>query len=229
MKNIKKYFAEFIGTAVIAAVSCAVAMSIGAGKNSAAQISFAFGLSFMGMYYCLCGISACNFNPAVSIAMMFSKRISGKDCFWYIISQALGAFAGLSLIALIWSLGNLEDATNTFFSSTTSTVGTACAFIVELLTSFVIILVSLGATEKKANNCASGMAIAFTYVTLGIFSIPLVSASSNVARSFASALISSIWGNKEAISSLWVFVLAALLASILASAVYSFLRVNKSK
>ncbi len=229
MKNIRKYFAEFLGTAVISAISCGVAMSLGTGKGVTTQVALVFGLVFMAMYYCLSHICICNFNPAVSLAMMFRKRISGKDCFWYIISQALGAFAGLSLIALIWSLGNLEDATNTFFSSTTSTVGTACAFVVELLISFVIILVSLGATEKKENNCACGMAIAFTYVMLNIFSMSLISASANSARSLASALISSIWGNKEAISCLWVFVLAALLASILASAVYSFLRVNKSK
>jgi aquaporin Z len=48
-------------------------------------ISFAFGLSLLAMVYAIGSISGCHINPAVSIAMLATGKISVKNTAFYIV------------------------------------------------------------------------------------------------------------------------------------------------
>ena len=74
----KKYIAEFIGTAVLVILGCGTAMLVGC---NAAQgggyilTALAFGLVIVGMAYCIGNISGCHINPAVSLGVLMAGVI----------------------------------------------------------------------------------------------------------------------------------------------------------
>ena len=102
----KKYIAEFIGTAVLVLIGCGTAMAVGcdpAAGSGYILTAFAFGLALLTMAYSIGNISGCHINPAVSLGMWISKRIKGVECCWYMLAQVLGALAGAGLLALIFN------------------------------------------------------------------------------------------------------------------------------
>ena len=109
MKDIKKYLAEFIGTGVLVLVACGVAGQICTKEQGAAGLigtALAFGLVIVAMAYSIGNISGCHINPAVSIAMLISKKMSTKDFCGYIIAQFLGAIAGAAVLYVIVGNGD---------------------------------------------------------------------------------------------------------------------------
>ena len=93
----KKYIAEFIGTFVLVFVACGVAAALGCtGEPNAAYFltAVAFGLVIVAMAYSIGNISGCHINPAVSIAMLVSGKMSIGDFCGYVVAQFLGAIAG---------------------------------------------------------------------------------------------------------------------------------------
>ena len=92
MDSFKKCIAEFIGTFTLVLVGCGTAMLVGCDAvNGSGYIltAFAFGLVIVGMAYCVGNVSGCHINPAVSLAVLISGRMSVSDFFFYIISRSL--------------------------------------------------------------------------------------------------------------------------------------------
>ena len=97
MQALKKYVAECIGTFVLVFVACGTAAALGcsAEPNAAYFLTAAaFGLVIVAMAYSIGNISGCHINPAVSIAMLVSGKMSVADFFGYIIAQFAGATLG---------------------------------------------------------------------------------------------------------------------------------------
>ena len=67
------------GSAVFAG-SAAGAVSAGVGTLG---VAFAFGLSVVAMAYAIGGISGCHINPAITLGVLLSGRMSGKDAAMY--------------------------------------------------------------------------------------------------------------------------------------------------
>ena len=91
----KKYFAEMVGTMVLVLMGCGAAVSLGCDVHAAGTVigtSLAFGLSVVAMAYAIGGISGCHINPAITLAVWLSKRMSGKEAVMYMIFQVIGAF-----------------------------------------------------------------------------------------------------------------------------------------
>lgn len=73
--EMRKYVAEFIGTAVLVIMGCGTAMLVGTDAVSGSGYiltAFAFGLVIVGMAYCVGNISGCHINPAVSLGVLIS-------------------------------------------------------------------------------------------------------------------------------------------------------------
>ena len=93
----KKYMAEMVGTMVLVLMGCGSAVFAGhaAGAVSAGVgtlgVALAFGLAVVAMAYTIGGISGCHINPAITLGVWLSGRMSGKDAAMYMLFQGVGA------------------------------------------------------------------------------------------------------------------------------------------
>ncbi|GJM72176.1 hypothetical protein HMSSN036_43920 [Paenibacillus macerans] len=84
--SFKKYAAEFIGTLVLVLFGCGSAATAG-GELGNLGIALAFGLSIVAMAYVIGPISGCHINPAVSLAMLLKRKLTGTDFIGYVVAQ----------------------------------------------------------------------------------------------------------------------------------------------
>ena len=229
----KKYVAEFIGTLTLVFLGCGTAMLVGCSSEQGSGYlltALAFGLTIVGMAYCVGNISGCHINPAVSLAVLINGGMTASDFIGYIVSQCLGATVGSALLALIFGLGGVTDKTGGFGSNGLAGVnGSAIAgLLVEIILTFFFVLVILGVTSKKANHGSfGGLIIGWTLVLIHILGIGLTGTSVNPARSLGPAIIAAINNNTSPLASLWVFAVGPLAGGALAAVVYKFLESEK--
>ena len=220
MKAFKKYIAEFIGTFVLVLFACGTAAVVGcSSENGTGYLltALAFGLVIVAMAYSIGNISGCHINPAVSIAMLISKKMTLKDFIGYVIAQFAGATAGAAVLMAIVGKDSGLGANGLYNDS----IG--LSFLIEIILTFVFVLASLGVTSKEGYSGVAGIVIGLTLTLVHILGIAFTGTSVNPARSFGPALL--VGG--AALSNVWVFILAPLVGGALAAVVYMFLDSKK--
>ena len=221
----KKYILECIGTAVLVLFGCGTAVVTGA---DVVATSLAFGLSIVAMAHVIGPITGCHINPAVSLAMLITKKLKPKDFFGYVVGQVVGGLAGAGILYLIlkrttFGVGAL--GTNGFLALSGCNISLLGAILVEVILTFVFIYVILGVTNDESKGNVAGLVIGLTLAFVHLIGIKLTGTSVNPARSLGPAIIAG----GEALTQVWVFVAAPLLGSVLASLVYQFVNVGKAK
>jgi aquaporin Z len=175
----KKYVAEMIGTMVLVLMGCGAAVfsgnaaaAVGAGGVGTLGVAFAFGLAVVAMAYTIGNISGCHINPAITLGVYLSGRMSGKDAGMYMVFQVIGAIIGSSILYLLVTSGSNNGPT------TTGANGFADGHLVQALVAetvftFIFVLVVLGATAKFAFGKFAGLAIGLSLVLIQIVCIPI--------------------------------------------------------
>lgn len=225
----KKYIAEMIGTMVLVLMGCGSAVfagnmadTVGAGVGTLG-VAFAFGLSVVAMAYGIGGISGCHINPAITLGVCLSGRMNTKDAIMYMIFQIMGAVIGSSILFALVSTGAHEGPTATG-SNGFGEGEMLQAFIAETVFTFIFVLVVLGSTDsKKGAGPLAGLAIGLTLVLVHIVCIPITGTSVNPARSIGPALFQG----GEAMSQLWLFIVAPFLGAALSAGVWKLLEKDK--
>lgn len=233
MDALKKYIAEFFGTFTLVLVGCGTAMTVGCDSDNGCGYiltAFAFGLVIVGMAYCIGNVSGCHINPAVSLACLLSKRMSGKDFLFYCVSQVLGALAGAAVLRCIWSLGDVEDKTGGLGSNGlpgfSGDWAWAAGLITEIFLTFIFVLVILGVTDEKFKHGSfAGVVIGFSLVMVHILGIGLTGTSVNPARSIGPAILAGA----DALSVVWIFIVGPFLGAAMAAFVYRFIAKKDEK
>lgn len=221
----KKYLAEGIGTGVLTFMGCGAAVVLGT-KIGAGHlpVALAFGLSIVAMAYVIGGISGCHINPAVSFGMFLSKRISGRDFCFYFIAQVVGAICAGALLKCLASIYQPGDQTGGLGSNGFGTVGMGGAIFVEVILTFIFVIVVLGVTDDKSKSAVAGIVIGLSLTFVHLVGIPLTGTSVNPARSIGPAL----FAGGDALSQLWVFIAAPLIGAVVAALVYKAVKLNKA-
>lgn len=89
-------------------------------------------------------------------------------------------------------------------------------FLVEVILTFIFILVILTVTSsRKGNAQLAGLVIGLTLTLIHFVGIPVTGMSANPARSLAPALLAG----GDALSQIWIFILAPIVGGVLASIV----------
>lgn len=217
----KKYVAECIGTMVLTLLGCGTAVFLGCGTPAGVVgTAIAFGLAVVAMAYTIGGISGCHINPAITLAVALSKRMSWKDACGYWAGQFIGGIVGAAILALICSCSSFEMGGANGFGGVDGALG---AILVEVVATFIFVLVVLGTTdEKKGAGNLAGLAIGLTLILVHLVCINLTGTSVNPARSFGPALF--VGG--EALANVWVFIVAPLAGAALAALVWNCLAVD---
>lgn len=224
----KKYLAEMVGTAVLVLMGCGAAVSLGCDPvhDQAAVVgtAIAFGLSVIAMAYTIGGISGCHINPAITLGVFLSGRMSGKDAGMYILFQVIGGVIGAAILfaltssaGLIGTGANDLQAVNEAFVKVTVLGG----LLAEIFFTCVFVLVVLGATAKTngATNNFAGLAIGLSLVLVHLACIRYTGTSVNPARSIGPALFQG----GTALTNLWIFIVGPLVGGALAAGVWKLI------
>lgn len=219
----RRVTAEFIGTFWLTFGGCGAAV-IAAGFPTTgigfAGVALAFGLTLLTMAYTIGPISGCHINPAVTFGLWLGKRFPAKDVIPYWIAQVVGAIAGAGVLYWIasgkpgWVAG--QFASNGWGALSPGGYGMASALVIEIVLTFVFLLVILGATDKRAPVGFAGLAIGLSLTLIHLISIPVDNTSVNPARSTGPAIFA---GSAE-LSQLWLFWVAPLIGGGLAGLFY---------
>ena len=220
MNLLKKCVAEFIGTFVLVFFACGTAAVVGcSAANGTGYLltALAFGLVIVAMAYSIGNVSGCHINPAVSIAMLVSGKLSVKDFLGYLAAQFAGAIAGAAaLMAFVGKDSGL--GANALYQG-----NIGLSLLIEVILTFVFVIAILGVTSKKENGAVAGIVIGLSLTLVHILGISFTGTSVNPARSFGPALF--VGG--EALANVWVFLVAPLVGGVLAALVYKFLAGEK--
>lgn len=212
----KKYLAEMIGTMVLVLMGCGSAVFAGTVQPFSSVgtlgVAFAFGLAVLTMVYTIGKISGCHINPAITLGMLLSKRISGKDAGMYMIFQVIGAIIGSSILFILAK----DSGSTTTLTGANGYHDLVPAFVAETVFTFIFLLVVLGSTSKGANTKFASIAIGLALVLIHIVCIPITGTSVNPARSIGPALFQG----GEALSQLWLFIVAPFLGAAIAALVW---------
>ena len=212
----KKYFSEFLGTAILVVFGCGTAAIAGSYVGTLG-IAIAFGLGLIIAATLVGNISGAHINPAVSLAFLLQKKLDLKDFIGYVIAQVLGAICGSFLVMWIITsanIGSIESVglgANGFKTLSSVNLSLGGAFLVETVLTFVFVLTVIKATSDKKNNM-SVLLIGLALILVHIIGIPLTGTSVNPARSLGPAIL---MGGK-ALEQVWLFIVAPFVGSIIA-------------
>lgn len=217
----RKPLAEFIGTFTLVLFGCGAAVIAG-GDIGLTGISFAFGLALIGMAYGIGSVSSCHINPAVTLGVVASGRMSVGEAIPYMIAQVAGGIAG-ALVLMIIASGKADYTVaanglgqNGWGAGYLGEYTMAAAFVFEVIATFLFLVVILGATGAGAPSAMAGLAIGLALVVIHLVGINVTGVSVNPARSIGPALF--VGGT--AIAQLWLFIVAPIIGAIAAGVLF---------
>jgi aquaporin Z len=223
--------AEFLGTFVLvfggagAAVLAANFPADDAGNPLGigfVGVSLAFGLTVLVMAYAVGHVSGGHFNPAVTLGAAAAGRFAWKDTPSYIATQVAGAIAAAAVLFVVasgkegFSASESGFATNGFGERSPGGYGLLAALVIEVVLTAIFLYVILGVTDVRAPKGFAPLAIGLSLTLIHLVSIPVTNTSVNPARSIGPAL----FAGGEAISQLWLFILAPIVGALIAGLTY---------
>jgi aquaporin Z len=189
-------------------------------------VAFAFGLTVLSMAYAIGHISGCHLNPAVTIGLVSGGRFPANEVLPYVMAQVLGAIAGAAVLYLIASGKAGFDVVGSGFASngygdhSPGQYSLLAALTLEIVLTFMFLIIILGATDSKAPVGFAPIAIGLGLTLIHLIGIPVDNLSVNPARSTGPALFVGGW----ALGQLWLFWVAPLIGAFLAGKTYRLLR-----
>ncbi len=215
-----------VGTFVLTLLGCGAAVSLNCGHDAASVVgtAIAFGLAVVAMAYTIGGISGCHINPAITLGVLLSGRMNGKDAAMYMVFQVVGAVLAAAVLSVMVSTSpELAHGTTTGANACSGT--TVNGLIAEIVLTFIFVLVVLGATAKTngATNNFAGLAIGLSLILIHLVGINYTGTSVNPARSIGPALFE---GGK-ALADLWVFIVGPFVGAALAALVWKVIDTEK--
>lgn len=244
MKYQKEMIGEALGTFLLVLFGCgSIAVSIlFNGYQGLFQIALIWGIGVTLAIYLTRHLSCAHLNPAVSIAMVLSKRMIAKKLPFYLLAQFAGAFlGGLTIFLLFSSSISLFETSNGIVRGTPQSVQTArmfgeyytssgsmlLAMGAEAFGTFILLIMIFALTEGcnvgRPDNSLTPMFIGLTVTSLICLIAPLTQAGLNPARDFGPRMVTWIMGWKEASfpdnsgGFFFVYILAPVVGGIIAS------------
>ncbi|XP_051127307.1 probable aquaporin NIP-type isoform X2 [Andrographis paniculata] len=211
----QKAIAEFVGTYILIFAGCGsvVANKVFAGAVTFPGICLTWGLTVMALVYTVGHVSGAHFNPAVTLTLAAFRQFPWKQVFFYVIAQVLGS------ILASWTLDLMFNVTEKTYFGTLPAGSVGQTLVMEIIVSFVLMFVVLGATtDGRSIGQMGGVAVGMT-VALDVLVAGQVSgASMNPARSIGPAIV------KHEFRALWAYIFGPVAGMMIAGLVYSLLR-----
>lgn len=234
----RKLVAEFVGTFFLVFFAVGVAtLSFGfkfAGVSTSAGVvatALCFGLVLLALAYTLGPISGCHINPAVTMGFLASGRMTLMEAVEFWIAQFLGGIAGALVLWGIFSASPIYSrhvqglGADGFGKLSMIRINAVGAFFTEVILTLLFVYIVLAATSKlMASPALAGLAIGLGLSVVHLIGIPITGTSVNPARSLGPALV--VGG--QALSQVWLFIVAPLVGGAIAALLYRFFSVEET-
>ncbi len=201
--------AEFLGTLILVLFGCGAAV-LGGDHVGQLGTALAFGFAIVALAYGLGPISGGHVNPAVSLGMFVAGRMTLRDMLLYWAAQCAGALVGAAILAAIAGSTQMLGQ-NGWGPGYLGQYSLIAAAIFEVVMTALFVAVILGATRPPAAPAMAGLAIGLTLAAIHIVGIQVTGVSVNPARSLGPAVL--VGG--QALSQLWLFIVAPLAGGVL--------------
>ncbi|MDP2113327.1 MAG: MIP/aquaporin family protein [Bacteroidota bacterium] len=249
MRHSKEFIGETLGTFLLVLFGCgSVAVSILFNAyQGIMQIALAWGIGVTLAIYLTRHLSCAHLNPAVTLAMVISKRMSARKLPVYLVAQFIGAFlAGLAIYILFSpSITAFENAHNIIRGSVESiqtakmfgeyystpgssaVVSLSLAIGAEAFGTFLLLLMIFALTEGcnvgRPNDAMAPLFIGLTVSSIICLIAPLTQAGLNPARDFGPRMVAwaTGWGAAafpdQSGGFIFVYILGPMVGGILAA------------
>ena len=198
----QKLGAEVLGTAILVFIGAgSVPLTIFLtgenpfGSAELSTISFAFAFAIFAAVYSVGHISGCHINPAVTIALLATKKIDATTAVAYIGAQLVGATLGATLTWIIL-IGNDPVALGlgaVSYNPDTSGIGIALA--AEAIGTAILVFTVFGAAvDGRAPAGFAGIIIGFIVYGIIILVGPITGAALNPARQIGPNIVEQLIG-----------------------------------
>jgi len=215
-----RYLFEIVGTFIFVFAICTAATVysgpnklvgiVGLGQLAMALLGLVHAFVLTALVYAINARSGAQLNPAVTIALLVSRKMRGKVAALTIACQVLGAVIGA---AVVYSMFGSDMAASVVLPKDGNAVR---ALVLETVMAFILVYVVLATTRSKDFKIAplAGVAIGFTLGFDFMLGGPISGGAMNPARAFAPALI--VWNFDYQ----WIYWVAPILGGIIAAGLY---------
>jgi MIP family channel proteins len=221
--DLTKYLAEAVATFALVFIG-AGAVAANATYNGSlglTGIALAHGLVLMSMVYATRHISGAHVNPAVTIAMLVTKKMQIKDGAGYIVFQLLGAaIAGLFLSVIFASA---PASVHLGVTDLAAGISPSTGMLLEaVLTFFLVFVIFAVAVDSRGLADVSGLAIGLVLTFDILVGGLLTGAAMNPARAFGPAIASGYWTTQA------VYWIGPVVGAVIAALIYDRIFLKKS-
>ena len=249
MQHSKEFIGETLGTFLLVLFGCgSVAVSVLFNAyQGIVQIALVWGIGVTLAIYLTRHLSCAHLNPAVTLAMVISKRMSVRKLPIYLIAQFIGAFLAGAAIYLLFSpsISVFENTHNIIRGSaesvqtanmfgeyysapgSTAVVSFPLAIGAEAFGTFLLLLMIFALTEGcnvgRPHDAMAPLFIGLTVSSVICLIAPLTQAGLNPARDFGPRMVAWMtgWGSAafpdHSGGFFFVYILGPLFGGILAA------------
>ncbi|KAK9889277.1 hypothetical protein WA026_004556 [Henosepilachna vigintioctopunctata] len=211
----RSVISECLASFVYVFIVCGAVAGAGVGASISSMLlatALASGFAMTSLTQCFGHISGAHVNPAVTIAMGVTKRITLLRTISFVIAQCGGAIAGTAFLYSVTVPGYQANLSTTLNHS--SSVAPWERFGVELILTFIIVFsyfVSMESHRKWMTS--SALTIGATYSACSFVSMPYL----NPARSLGPSFVLNRWDSH------WVYWLGPVIGGIAAGVTYEYI------
>jgi len=211
--NGRKLVVEFLGP--LALVYMGAGSIIATGGKDLVAIAFAHGLAIGLMVLAAGHISGGVYNPALTVGLVATRRLSIPLGIGYVVAQLLGGLVGALLLKASFAAPAIDVVKLGVPLLGPGVSGGQGILVEAILTFFLMFSVFGNAVDPRTPKAIAGLAIGLT-ITMDIFGGgALTGAAMNPARAFGPELVQGVW------DFWWVYWIGPIIGAVLAALLYN--------
>jgi len=210
--------AELLGTMMLVIFACG---STNLPTADMTQVALCFGLTIASVIWAIGRVSGANINPAVTIALLVTRRISIVRGLLYFVVQFVGGILGALILKSLSPVNAPIGAV-----ARHADINVSQAFFIELLTAYMLIIVIFSQIDGQRTDVNGSIPLTIGLAaTLNIcWAGGLTGAGFNPARAAGPYIIRSVDGSNVTEGEfVLVYILGPLLGAMVAAIMYEFL------